>query len=61
MIPAVGSCMCECFARGCQIKYPLLVGTVQHFPLGIQGEKRGKGKKKKKGKKGLNTTNGEKL
>jgi len=57
MIPAVGSCMCECFARGCQIKYPLLVGTVHHFPLGIQSGKRGK----KGEKKGLNTTNGEKL
>lgn len=52
--------MCERFARGCQIKYPLLVGTVQHFPLGIQGGKRGKGKKEKKKIKGLNKTNGEK-
>lgn len=48
-IPAVGSCMCECFARGCQIKYPLLVGTVHHFPLGIwSGKRERRGKKKKK-------------
>lgn len=56
-IPAVGSWMCESFARGCQIKYPLLVGTEHHNPLGIHsGKKTGK----KEGGKGLNTTNGKK-
>lgn len=56
MIPAVGSCMRERFARGCQIKYPVLVGTVHHSPFGIQS-----GESKEGGKRGLNTADKEKL